>query len=273
MAGRQASRGKARGGSSLPLIADLTPRFKVVAHRGVTASAPGNTMAAFRAALELGADAIELDVRLSSDGVPVVHHNWYIDEDATPPVPVYALTARQLRTEKVTDARVEMSRRHPIPALEEVLKEFAGKILLEIEMKGPEPEAAPRIASALGDFRGAWNSIEITSFQPSLLTSIRELCPGVATALLFPLSEAWMQLDVVAHAALQGARLAKAEAVHLSPDQLSDEVVATIRAGGVEVHAHAVNDQPALELAARLRIPWICTDEPEQALAFRRLRT
>jgi glycerophosphoryl diester phosphodiesterase len=59
--------------------------FKVVAHRGVTARAPGNTMAAFRAALELGADAVELDVRLSRDGVPMVHHNWYLDENATPP--------------------------------------------------------------------------------------------------------------------------------------------------------------------------------------------
>jgi len=229
-------------------------------------------MAAFRAALELGADAIELDVRLSSDGVPMIHHNWYLDEDATPPVPIYSLTASQLRSEKVTDLRNEMSRRHPIPKLEEVLKEFAGNVSLEIEMKGPEPEAAARVASALSDFRRAWSSMEVTSFHPSLLIAIRELCPGVATAYLFPLSESWMRLDVVAHAALHGARLAKADAVHLSPGQLSDEVVATIRAGGVEVHAHAVNDQAALELAARLSLPWICSDAPEQALAFRRLR-
>ena len=50
-------------------------------------------MAAFQAALEMGADAIEMDVRLSSDGVPVVHHNWYVDEYAPQPVPVYGLTA------------------------------------------------------------------------------------------------------------------------------------------------------------------------------------
>jgi glycerophosphoryl diester phosphodiesterase len=46
-------------------------------------------------------------------------------------------------------------------------------------------------------------------------------------------------------------------------------VVATIRAGGVEVHAHSVNDERSLELAVALAIPWICTDEPEQAMAFR----
>ena len=251
-----------------PASADrTTPRFKIVAHRGVTARAPGNTMAAFRAALELGADAIELDVRLSSDGVPMVHHNWYIDEAAT--VPIYGRTALQLRNEKVTDPRAEISGRHPIPTLDDVLNEFAGKISLEIELKGPEPEASPRLASALRDFRRDWGSFEITSFHPTLLTAIRELCPDVATAYLFPLSEAWMHLDVVAHAALHGARLANADAVHLSPDQLSDEVAATIRTGGVEVHAHAVNDRAALELAARLGVPWICSDAPEQALAFR----
>ena len=227
-------------------------------------------MAAFRGAVGLGADAIELDVRLSSDGVPMVHHNWYIDGSATPPVPICSLTSSQLRGEKVTDPRAEMSRRHPIPTLEDVLQEFAGRISLEIEMKGPEPEVPPRVASALGDFRRDWNSVEVTSFHPTLLTAIRELCPGVAAAYLFPLSEPWMRLDVVAYAALHGARLAKADAVHLSPNQLSDEVVATIRAGGVEVHAHAVNDRAALELAARLGVPWICTDAPEQALAFRR---
>ena len=244
--------------------------FKVVAHRGVTTRAPGNTMAAFQAALELGADAFEMDVRLSSDSIPVVHHNWYVDENVTPPVPICGLTATQVRDAKVTDPRAEMSGRHPIPTLEDVLKEFVGKISLEIELKGPEPEASARVASALGDFRRMWSSIEVTSFHPTLLSAIRELCPGLATGFLFPLSEPWMRLDVVAHAALHGARLSKAEAVHLSPNQLSDEVVATIRAGGVEVHAHRVNDQSALELAARLGVPWICTDAPERALAFQR---
>ena len=244
--------------------------FKVVAHRGVTTRAPGNTMAAFQAALELGADAFEMDVRLSSDSIPVVHHNWYVDENITLPVPICGLTATQVRDAKVTDPRAEMSGRHPIPMLEDVLEEFVGKISLEIELKGPEPEASARVASALGDFRRMWSSIEVTSFHPTLLSAIRELCPGLATGFLFPLSEPWMRLDVVAHAALHGARLSKAEAVHLSPNQLSDEVVATIRAGGVEVHAHAVNDQSALELAARLGVPWICTDAPERALAFQR---
>ena len=51
-----------------------------MAHRGVPEGVPENTIRAFQRALELGADAIELDVRLSKDGVPVVFHNFYLDE-------------------------------------------------------------------------------------------------------------------------------------------------------------------------------------------------
>ena len=49
-------------------------RFEIVAHRGIPTEAPENTLASFQRAIELGADAVELDVRLTSDKVPVVFH-------------------------------------------------------------------------------------------------------------------------------------------------------------------------------------------------------
>ena len=81
-----------------------------------------------------------------------------------------------------------------------------------------------------------------------------------------------LRSDVVAYAATQRAHLAQADAVHLHPGQLSADVVATIRAAGIEVHAHSVNDVSSLELAAKLALPWICSGEPEQAAASRRAR-
>ena len=102
--------------------------------------------------------------------------------------------------------------------------------------------------------------------------SLRAECSDIAAALLFPRSEEWMRGDVVAYSALQRARLATAHAVHLHPSQLDKEVVATIRAAGVEVHAHSVNDEGSLRQAMALDLPWICSDEPERALAFRRER-
>ncbi len=244
--------------------------FRIVAHRGVTSTAPENTMAAFQAGVDLGVDAVELDVRLTRDRRPVVLHNFYLDDVTTGAGPIFDRTAGELAALRVLDhGRVSD---HGLPMLEEVLDEFAGRLGLEIELKGPEPETCEVIGTLLARFRRNWDRIEVTSFEPALLTAIRAECRGIATALLFPRSEGWMRPDVVAYTALHRARLAQAQAVHLDVSQLSDEVVATIRAAGVEVHAHSVNDEAGLDLALALGLPWIESDEPERAIAFRRKR-
>ena len=244
--------------------------FRVVAHRGVTAAAPENTMAAFTRALELGIDAVELDVRLTRDRRPAVYHYYYLDGFTTGSGPIFDQTAAELESLRVLDR--DRAAGHRIPMLDDVLDEFAGRIGLEIELKGPEGEAAHIVGSLLSRFRSSWNMIEVTSFEPAILVSLRAECRDIASALLFPRSEDWMRPDVVAYAASQRARLASADAVHLHPSQLDEEVVATIRAGGVEVHAHSVNDEGSLQLAVALDLPWVCSDEPERAVVFRRER-
>jgi glycerophosphoryl diester phosphodiesterase len=57
-------------------------------------------------------------------------------------------------------------------------------------------------------------------------------------------------------------------AVHLHPSQLSPEVVATIRDGGIEIHAWEVNNAPTLHAMLALDIPKLCTDHPQQMLAL-----
>jgi glycerophosphoryl diester phosphodiesterase len=243
--------------------------FKIVAHRGApTTGAPENTRAAFQRAFELGADAVELDVRLTRDQVPVVYHYFYLDEITNGSGPIFQHSAQELREVRVVDADL-LSGDHPIPTLEAVLREFGDRMQLDIEIKGPEPEAAAIVADLLGGFRDLWDTIEVTSFEPSLLRDVRLACPGIVTALLFPLSEDWMRLDVVAHAALQRARIAQAQVVHLHPTQLTTDVVKHVRAGEVDVHAWQVNDSEALQLAMDLGMSSICTDKLEEAVAFR----
>jgi glycerophosphoryl diester phosphodiesterase len=111
--------------------------------------------------------------------------------------------------------------------------------------------------------------IEVTSYEPGLLLAVGGRCPGVAMDLLFPRSEDWMGLDVVAYLAGHRARLARARAVHLHPSQLSLDVVSAIRRQGIEVHAWDVNDEQALRTAVELKVPRVCTDRLQQALQFR----
>ena len=163
----------------------------------------------------------------------------------------------------------ELGDRCSIPALREVLETFAGRLGLEIELKGPEPESSQIVARELQPCRHLWETMEVTSYEPALLLDIGRRCPGLATDLLQRRSEAWMRLDVVAYSALHGARLAGARAVHLHPTQLSPEVVGAVGSAGIEVHSWEVNDRGRLEMIVELGIPKFDTDNVRLALEFR----
>jgi glycerophosphoryl diester phosphodiesterase len=242
--------------------------FEVVAHRGVHQDAPENSLKAFQLAVELGADAIELDVRLTADAVPVVFHYFYLDEATSGSGTIFSYTLRELQATRLKTSSGELTDER-IPTLSDVLDCFAGNIGLEIEVKGPEPESAGIIAEILSGFRQAWDSFEVTSYEPALLQAVLSHCPGLPVDLLVPRSEPWMGADVVCYSALQRARLAGARAVHLHPSQLCQNTVDTLRQNGVEIHAWDANSLEALALIGECNISRLDTDLPEQALAFR----
>jgi glycerophosphoryl diester phosphodiesterase len=132
-----------------PLL-DLAAR-PIIAHRGASGSAPENTLVAFQRAVEEGADAFELDVRLTSDGVPVVHHDPTLDRTTSATGLLRALPLEQLR---MLDAGARFTsdggRTYPfrggearIPTLREVLQAFP-EMPCMVEIKEPEAQEAVR---------------------------------------------------------------------------------------------------------------------------------
>jgi glycerophosphoryl diester phosphodiesterase len=243
--------------------------FEIVAHRGIPTEAPENTIASFQRAVELGADAIELNVRLTADKIPVVYHYFYLEENTSATGGIFDYSLEQLRDVKVFCKSNPSAREGHISTLSEILEIFVGKIGFEIEIKGPEPEAPEIIGGVLNKFKNFWNSFEVTSYEPALLLSVHKTCPGLLTDLLFSRSESWMKLDVVQHQAIHYSRLARARAVHLHPSQLSETVVNALRDQGIEIHVWDVNDEHSLMTVAKLGIPRVCTDNFKLARAFR----
>src|SRR5580704_13083449 len=145
------------GGSSLPLV---------IAHRGASHDAPQNTPAAFEAAIGLGADAVELDVRRTADGVLVVHHNA-----SRRGVPLTLLTYSAL---------VPLSRHEP-PRLDTVLDLCAGRIALDIEVKEPGYEAEV-VEEASRRFPR--DRLLYTSFEEPVVSTIKRLDPDARCGLL-----------------------------------------------------------------------------------------
>ena len=243
--------------------------FTIVAHRGVTTNAPENTLPAFERAIELGADAVELDVRLTSDQVPVVYHYYYLDNNTSGSGAIFNHTLAELRSLKVVSKKNPLAQAGCISTLAEILEILGGRIDMEIEIKGPEPEAPGIVGSVLLDFKQLWDTIEVTARVPAFLLAIQKICPGLQADLLYPLSASWMKPDVVQFEALNLARLARASSVHLHPSQLSSEIVDNLRRANIEVHAWDVNDSSSLQLCKDTGVRRICTDDLAQALDFR----
>lgn len=234
--------------------------FEIVAHRGVPIKAPENTLEAFQHAIKLGADAVEFDVRLTSDQIPIIYHYFYLDEITDAFGPVFDFTYDQLQNVRFNSKQENTNYDYKIPNLEMVLESIGGKIGLEIEIKGPEPESAEIIGKILSNYKHLYNKLEVTSYEPLLLRLIQKYCPGIKTDLLFHRSENWMRSDVVAYLAIHRARIARARAIHLHPTQLLPEIVNTIRKKGIQIHAWDVNDKESLERVVKLDVNKICTD-------------
>lgn len=143
------------------LFLDLTTR-SVVAHRGASGLRPENTLAAFRLARELGADGIELDVRLSRDGVVMVHHDPTLDRTTRLSGRLDARTASELR-------EADAGGGEAVPTLAEAL-EVTAPLPVLIELKesraaGPALEVVRRT--------GASGRVAFASFQARALAPLR----------------------------------------------------------------------------------------------------
>jgi glycerophosphoryl diester phosphodiesterase len=137
-------------------------RRLVIAHRGASAEEPENTLPAFRLGIEQGADGLELDVRLSRDGVPVVIHDPALDRTTDRTGLVASMTF-----EEISAARA--GGRARVPALREVLESFPSTpILLEIKTA----EAQEAVAAEI-DRAGARDRVVIASFQQRALERLR----------------------------------------------------------------------------------------------------
>lgn len=169
----------------------------IVAHRGASAQLPENTMEAYRRAVELGADAIELDVHLTQDGQLAVIHDETLDRTTDGSGPVAAQTMDVLRRFDAgfnfADADGEFPFRGKgmtIPTLPEVLAWLPEGIGLVVEIKARE--AADATVEALRDapVRRA-GAVSVISFDEAAIDRAHDLDPELATGYLLVPTQAF----------------------------------------------------------------------------------
>ena len=181
---RTAFRRLRRNGTGTPL-----PPLQRIAHRGASGdgTAPENTLAAIEKAIEIGVDAVEIDIRLTADNQVVVIHDRTVGRTTNGKGPVDTLTLAEV---KKLDAGGWFGRNYAnerIPTLEEVLDLIGWRSLLLIEAK--TEEAAERAVATIRAQR-AQSRVVMQSFSGTAIRSINRLDPRIPTAFLMTGGEA-----------------------------------------------------------------------------------
>lgn len=218
----------------------------IIAHRGASAEKPENTLAAFRRALALRVDGIELDVHVTRDGVPVVFHDDQLKR----------LTGTKGRVTDRTWPELAQLRVHgtePIPRLVDVLRLTRLRAVVQIELKAGVP--VPPVVQAVKAAR-ATGWVILASFDPALVSEARELAPKIPRMLI---SESWRGRAVILR------QLAGCGALGLSFNHRripSAAWVQYFQLRGYSVWAWTVNDPAAMTRLAGWGVDALLGDDP-----------
>lgn len=230
-----------------------------IAHRGARDIAPENTLAAFQAALDAGADGIELDVTRCATGEIVVLHDDTVDRttDGAGPVRMLPYAAvRELDAGSWFDARFADER---IPALTEVLEAVGGRLRINIEIKGRSwrDDGIEVEIAAMARARGLAQTVIISSFNPWALARMKRVAPELACALLY--ASPSLRLDA---GPLAARYLLKAEALHPHLKLVTPSYMARAQRYGLRVNAWTVNEEAEMQRLIALGVDGIITDHP-----------
>jgi len=248
----------------------------VHAHRGASAAAPENTLAAFRRAIQMGAEALEMDLQLTKDGAVVVLHDGTLDRTTDRQGRLVDLTLAEVRQADAGIRRSPAFQGERVPTLEEVIRLVqaeAPRLRLTLELKyhmdrglAPAPDLERRAIQVLRahDFLPR---VLIQSFHHAVLPRVRALAPGLPTGVLVTARE--YPPDPVGLVRDHGAAYFAPEFRGLRPAD-----VAALHAAGVPVVTWTVNEtadmQRLLGLGlGRLAGDGIISDHPDRLVALR----
>jgi glycerophosphoryl diester phosphodiesterase len=235
----------------------------VLGHRGASATAPENTLAAFTRAMAEGADGVELDAWRCGSGEVVVIHDEETTRTCGEPGRVAALPLGRLRALDAGRWKGERFRGERVPLLTEVFEALPFAVInVELKARSGEPDAglASAVARVIADARAGERTI-VSSFDYSLLAAFRAAAPRVATGLLF--EPAWHR---AARVALATAWLVPS-AFHPALALCTPERLEAWRAAKRSVVAWTVDDPEDQARLARAGVAGLVSNAPGAARA------
>lgn len=251
------------------------PVMLVIAHQGGEELRPSNTMVAYRHAVALGVDVLEMDMHSTADGVLVLSHDETVDRLTDGNGLIKEMSWDELQTLDAGYRWTEDGETFPyrgqgitIPSLEEVFAEFPD-VPMVIEIKQQEPSIVEPFCRLI-EQHGREDDLIVASFHPETMVAFREACPQVATA---GTEQEIRPFYVLNRLGLPSLYTPPAEAFQV-PEYSGGLHVVTAsfvrgaHARNVAVHVWTVNDTADMERLLALGVDGIMTDRPDRLLAL-----
>ncbi|EOD01656.1 glycerophosphodiester phosphodiesterase [Caldisalinibacter kiritimatiensis] len=231
----------------------------IIAHRGASGYAPENTISAFKMALEMVCDGIELDVHYSKDGHLIVCHDERVDRTTNGSGFIKDLTLNEI---KKLDAGTWFDYKYTnekIPTLEEVLDIIWGKdILLNIELKNGiiQYQGMEEAVINMVDKYNMYENVIISSFNHYSLLKVKEINKKIKTGVLYVagLISPW-----------EYAKKINAQAIHPVFHSVNKEIVKECKRNNLQVNTYTVNEEQDIHNIGNMKVSGIITNYPDRA--------
>ncbi len=241
-------------------------KINVISHRGANLVAPQNTLTAFSKSFEIGCNGVETDIHLTKDGVPVVCHNFTIDETSNGKGAIKDMTLEELKEFDFGSYKGEEFKDTKIPTLDEFIELCKDKPIdvLNIELKSEVfGEAGVELAKKTIETAkkyGMFEKLIISSFDPAILVVCKKLDASCKTGLLYS-PDKKIGRRIMLHP-MAFAKEIKADALHPFSLLVTKTYVNRAHKMGIMVNPWTVNKEKEIKRMIFCGVDGIITDDP-----------
>ncbi len=239
--------------------------MEIYAHRGYSIAYPENTLLAFNKAYEIGANGVELDVRLTKDGEVIVMHDNTVDRTTNGTGKVSELTLKEISKLDAGSWKGIAFENEPVPTLKKVLESLGHKTKLIIEFKNDKEQNPDYLVDqvvALIEETETMKNVIISSFEFKNLVTTKSRMPDLSTALILEkgISGFWDR-HFFKHSI-------NVDALHPSIGEVTEKLVRTEHLNHRKVRVWGVNESFDMMQMEKFGVDAIITDDPKLGLIY-----
>lgn len=239
--------------------------FKVISHRGANLVAPQNTIPAFKKSIEIGVDGFETDIHITVDGVPVICHNYTIDETSNGVGEISKMTFEELCKYDFGSYFGDDFKGTKIPTVEEFLDlcENADIEIMNIEIKTPLDGKMDIVEKTIEAVKahGLFDKLLISSFSPEVLVECKRIDKNCKTGFLYsPDRKICYQKMIFGY--VKFAKKIKADYLHPHYSLVTKRYVKKLHKNEIGINVWTVDKPKTIERVMKCGVDGLITNDP-----------